>query len=285
MYEDVLIATDGSGVATIAAEQGLSIAADLEATVHVLSVVEVPRGSRRADGHDRRRDDARLYVEELAAEARDRGVPVETAVRDGDPVREVLAYADDVDVDLLVLGTRGRRDVERLLLGSVALAVIRDSTRPVLTVNPSVDAVSRRIDEIAVATDGRPGSSAAISQAIGLAEAYDAELRAVSVVDDSRTRAEAALEGFEQAADAATKAVAVRAADRGVGTVRSVVRGRPADELLAYADAHGVDLLVLGAEGRSGLERLVVGGVSQRVVSAAPTPVLTVRALEDVSLG
>lgn len=283
MYEDVLIATDGSGVATTAAEQGLEIAADLDASVHVVSVAEESPGTRRDDVRERRTADARLYVDELAAMAKRRGVTVETAVRHGAPSREILAYADGVDVDLLVLGTHGRRTAQRLLLGSVAMAVIRESTRPVLTLNPSVRDVPREVEEVAVATDGRPGSSAAVSQAIGLAGAYDADLRAVAVVDDTRTRSGVVLEEFERAAEAATKAAAVRASDCGIGVVRSVLRGRPAEELVAYADAHGVDLLVLGTESRSGLKRLVVGSVSQRVVSAAPTPVVTVRTLEDAS--
>ena len=278
MYEDVLIATDGSGVATTAAEQGISIAADLDATVHVVSVVDVARGERRRAVRDRRRADARVYVRELADEAEDHGVAVETTVREGDPAREILTYAADVAGDLVVVGTRGRSNVERLLVGSVALEVIRESMRPVLTLSPSVRDVPRRVDEIAVATDGRPGSRAAVSQAIALADAYDAQLRAVSVFDDSRSRLESVVEEFERVATAATKDVAVRAADRGVGTVRSVIRGHPSQELLAYVDAHDVDLLVMGAESRSGLERLVVGSVSQRVVSASPTPVLTARA-------
>lgn len=278
MYDDVLIATDGSTVAATAADQGLALAARLGARVHVLSVVD-DRG--RGDVETAMRDRCRRAVDDIAAEATDRGIPVETALGQGPPTREILAHAEDRNVDLLVVGTRGRSGVRRLALGSTAVGVIRTARRPVLSAGPDVWTVPETIEEILVATDGRPGVDAALEQAIGLADAVDATVRALSVVDETRLRSAAALEAVERAAENATAEVATRAADRGVETIQAVERGRPGREILAYAEAHAVDLVVVGTEGRSDLAELVVGSVAQRVVSEAPMPVVTVRALED----
>ncbi|WIV68361.1 universal stress protein [Natrialbaceae archaeon AArc-T1-2] len=278
MYDDVLLATDGSTIAATAAEQGLAIAGRFGSDVHVLSVVD-DRGRNAVREPMRAR--CRRSVEDLAVEATDRNLAVETTVREGSPTREILAYADDRDVDLLVVGTRGRSGLGRLSLGSTALGVIRAARRPVLSAGPDVWDVSDPLEKILVATDGRPGVDAAVDQAIGLADAYDATVRVLSVADETRARSETAREAFERAAEKATNEVAVRAADRGVGVVQAVERGRPSAEILAYAEAHAVDLLVMGTEGRSTLERVVVGSVSQRVVSDAPVPVMTVRTVDD----
>ena len=64
-----------------------------------------------------------------------RGVHVTSVLRDGPPWEEINAVADDLDADLIVLGTHGRRGLRRALLGSVAENVIRTTTRPVLTIH------------------------------------------------------------------------------------------------------------------------------------------------------
>ena len=80
---------------------------------------------------------ARRSVEDLAERAKDRDLSVETAVREGEPSKEIVEQAMDSDVDLIVVGTHGRGGFERALLGSVADKVVRTSHVPVVTVNPS----------------------------------------------------------------------------------------------------------------------------------------------------
>ncbi len=281
MYETILVATDGSDVATAAAGQGLAMAADLDATIHVLSVADVRDDDAWNGVREQWRADCREYVDDVAADAADRGVPVETEIREGKPTLEILDCADEHDVDLIVMGTHGRTGLQRLLLGSVAISVIRDAGRPVLTVGSTVRDGPRRFDDVVVATDGRPGVGAAVDAGVALAEAYDATVHALSVVDDTHSHIDVVREEFERIADRSTREVAVRAADRGVGTVRAIEYGRPSDEIISYARDHDADVVVMGTESRTGLERFVLGSASQRVVSGASVPVLTVRATAD----
>ena len=141
MFETVVIATDGSESAERAVRMALDIADRFGATVHALSVVDA--GDVAASPDDLRDDledalaeaggEAVAAVETRAAQQ----VPdcdVVTAVREGDPAEEIMAYTDETDADVIAMGTRGRHGDHAFLLGSVAEALVRHSKTPVLTV-------------------------------------------------------------------------------------------------------------------------------------------------------
>ncbi|MDG5760160.1 universal stress protein [Natronococcus sp. A-GB1] len=274
MYDDVLLATDGSEVASDAAAVGISLARTLNATVHAVSVVKSSRG----DGTNRERREA--DAEAVASEARNAGCAAETVVRNGRPATEIRRYAEEADVDLIVVGTHGRTGLKQVVLGSVALEVIRDARRPVLSVSATVarNGVKGGIDDVCLATDGWSGTAAATEHALDIADACDAQLHALYAVDvasgDDEIRGR-----FEEHGKETTAAVANRAGDRGLEATRSVASGSAHEVILEYTEAEDIDLLVMGTESKSNLERLVVGSVSQRVVPNASVPVLTVRTL------
>ena len=275
MYEDVLIATDGSDVAADAATTGISIAETLDAAVRVLSVVESGRDNPA------RRDRCEAAAESIATRARDAGCDADTLVRSGRPASEILAAADEADTDLIVVGTYGRTGLKQVLLGSVALEVIRDAHRPVLSVGPDVDwDEERAIDDILLATDGWTGSVAATDEALSLAEAVDADLHTLYAVDVN-PESPKLQESIEEHGEQTTRAVADRAAERGVEATQTIDYGPPSEIILEYAADKPIDLLVMGTESKSNLERLVVGSVSQRVVPNATVPVMTVRTIDE----
>ncbi|MEF8936584.1 MAG: universal stress protein [Halovenus sp.] len=134
-YEDILIPTDGSAGATEAGEHGLALAAELDATVHILSVVD----TGLALGSEMARSDteqaATNAVEELEASAKSQGITnTETYVDRGKPVEVILDHIESDGIDAVVMGTDGRRGTERILLGSVAEKTVRSAPVPVLTV-------------------------------------------------------------------------------------------------------------------------------------------------------
>jgi nucleotide-binding universal stress UspA family protein len=158
MFETVVIATDGSESAERAVRMALDIAKRFEATVHALSVVDA--GDVAASPDQLRDDlenalteagsDAVAAVESRAADQ----VPdcdVVTAVREGDPAEEIMAYAEDADADVIAMGTRGRHGDHAFLLGSVAEALVRHSSTPVLTVRQLGD--EELDDDLGVAMD------------------------------------------------------------------------------------------------------------------------------------
>jgi nucleotide-binding universal stress UspA family protein len=137
-YENVLVPTDGSSAASHAAEHTLSLAAALDATVHVLSVVDDtalgPDVRSTASGKENE-EAASEAVDAVVSEAESRGIGnVVRNVEHGDPVEEILDYVESNDVHAVGMGTTGRRGTDRILLGSVAEKTVRSATVPVLTV-------------------------------------------------------------------------------------------------------------------------------------------------------
>ena len=150
MYDDILIPTDGSSPADEAVSEGLELAAQTDATVHALYVVEpIPlgrfaAGGRSASGEwgdviDEQRAEGEEATAAVAEAAVERDLEVETAVRHGKPAAEILEYADEEGVDAIVMGTHGRTGADRLVIGSVAEQVVRRSPVPVTTIRTGGD--------------------------------------------------------------------------------------------------------------------------------------------------
>ena len=148
----ILIATDGSPAADEAVELGVALAAERDLAVAIVTVARradvVPvsalgrvdvarRGSTR---FGRRLDLAR-------GRAKAAGVPVRTELLVGDPIDEIVAYADSIAADTIVVGSRGRGAIRGSRLGSVSLGVLHEARRPVLVVRDP----RRRADEITAA--------------------------------------------------------------------------------------------------------------------------------------
>jgi len=141
-------------------------------------------------------------------------------------------------------------------------------------------------DTILVPTDGSEPAGAAVEHAIDLASNTGATLHALSIVDSAAyasldVSSQSVLDSLESRATEATESIAETAADVGVEVVTEVSVGSPHEQITDYADAVGADLIVMGTHGRTGLDRVLLGSVTERVVRGAPCPVLTVRAAES----
>jgi nucleotide-binding universal stress UspA family protein len=136
MFETVVIATDGSKSGERAVEAAVDLATKFDATVHALYVLD----DSRVDAlPEHLHDEVREALSKQAREAIDAVVErvdgeTATTVLSGDPAREISAYAEETDADLVATGTRGRDGEHSFLLGSVAEAVVRICPVPVLTV-------------------------------------------------------------------------------------------------------------------------------------------------------
>ncbi|MFB6080070.1 MAG: universal stress protein [Haloferacaceae archaeon] len=139
-YDRVLVPTDGSEGVDRALDHALRLAADHDATVHALSVVD-RRLTRAADeDHEAMRERLRERSEEAVAAVADRaeeaGLATATAVREGVPDKTIVDYAAETDADVVVIGTYGRTGRDRLAnLGSVTERVVENADRPVFVVH------------------------------------------------------------------------------------------------------------------------------------------------------
>ncbi|KDE60372.1 universal stress protein UspA [Halostagnicola sp. A56] len=145
MYDSILVATDGSDDASAAVRDAVSLARALEVPLYGVAVVETRTAYDTGlvdpeEAEERLRARARDSLESLERTASDAGVSVTTSVRSGPPHEEILAYADERDVGLVVVGSHGRSSFRRALLGSTVDAILRLSERPVLVVDDEDDA-------------------------------------------------------------------------------------------------------------------------------------------------
>lgn len=138
MYDDILFPTDGSEPSMAAFEHAVDLAETYGARLHVLYVADTNRDSVTTIGGevvDALETEGEGVVADVEERARQRGVEVVSEVLQGDPSATILDYADDRDVDCIVMATRGRSGLTDLLLGSVTDRVVRQSSMPVLTVS------------------------------------------------------------------------------------------------------------------------------------------------------
>jgi len=143
-------------------------------------------------------------------------------------------------------------------------------------------------DRILVPTDGSDPASAATGHALTIAERFDATVHALYVVDTEGIAHEApglSLDSLRETlraeGEATTGVVAEEGAERGVDVTTAIVEGLAEDAIVEYADEKGIDLIVMGTHGRRGMDRYLVGSVTERVVRRTDVPTLVVRGAWD----
>ncbi len=138
LFEKILIATDGSEKNRAAVEEALEIGRICGSTVFAAYVTDI--GAFESASADVVIGDTWTVIQREAAAAIDRvrtmadGVHLETVILEGKPAAEIVRFATEKRIDLIVIGTQGKRGLERLLLGSVAEQVIRSAPCKVLVV-------------------------------------------------------------------------------------------------------------------------------------------------------
>ncbi|MXR42085.1 universal stress protein [Halobaculum sp. WSA2] len=143
MYDEILVPTDGSPAAAAAVEHAVTLADRFDARLHALYVVDATAYSAIEAGTDivaeALETEGEDAVDRIAEAADDAELPVVESVVSGTAYRSILEYADDNDIDMIVMGTHGRRGLDRYLLGSVTERVVRSANQPVLTVRERSD--------------------------------------------------------------------------------------------------------------------------------------------------
>lgn len=285
MFDEILFPTDGSDGATAGLEFALDVAAARDATLHLLGVANTTRGALEAvAGDDTLVERAQDAVDEAAERARERSVSAVETVERGSPHRVICDYAETAGIDVVVMPTRGRRGLERFLLGSTTERVVRRCEVPVLTVRPDGDSTpAYPFEDVAVGVDGSDCSRAALDVGVAVADQEDAALHLLSVVDVAALGPDVRMEALTDALEADARSVvddaAACASSAGVDPAAEVVEFGSSVQgaIRTYVEAEDVDLVVVGTHGRTGFDRYVLGSVAEFLVRTSPVPVLTVR--------
>lgn len=227
-------------------------------------------------------------MEVLLSPARESGVRTAVHLREGDAPREIVSYAGTHDIDLIVMGTHGRRGLERLVLGSVAERVLRKANCPVLTVchaRAQTAIAMSPFHRILCPVDFSPHSLRALDYALSLAQEGNADISVLYVNDPYYRRAvpdQAAGTVMDYArfleADLRERLdrVVPRSAREWCRLREIVQTGRVWEEIVAVADDAEAELIVMGVHGRGAFDIALFGSNTHQVVRRATCPVLTI---------
>ena len=225
---------------------------------------------------------ATKMLEPWCAEARLHSIACDALVRDGHAAHQIVATLRQFQVDRILLGTRSRSKLGKLLLGSVAEQVLRSVNIPVITVGPEAHLPvesDERARVVLYATSLRETSRPSAALACQIAASQGAKLILLHVLPpmDEMER-----KGLPTGLDSlAMHELRVLAAETGAGCCASVephvVHGNPFIEILAEASERNASLIVLGATERSAFENLTRDRTIYRVLAHARCPVLTLR--------
>ncbi len=280
-YRKILVAIDGSESSRNALLQAFRFAVDEKCWITVTSVVPPYDGEIEILGVKDIRAALRKPCEDALKDARkfaeqERAL-IKTVCEEGEAHERIVDLADAENCDLIIMGRRGLRPVERMLVGRVTARVIGHSQRDVLVV-PNGTSVGWKT--IVVATDGSTFSAIAADRAIAFAKSYGGELKVLSVVDvptEFYAEAPAAVEDLVKQAKAFVSDVKKKAEAAGVKAETFVGEAEAYEAVNKLALDQKADMIVIGSHGRTGLRRLLMGSVAETVIGYATCPVLIVK--------
>lgn len=216
--------------------------------------------------------------------------PPEVLVKAGRPAREIVAHAEAMQADLIIMGTHGRGGFERLFLGSVTEKVLRSSRVPVLTVPPrapQADIAPALYSTILCPLDFSDASLRALELALSLAQEADARLILLHVVEgfvEPAHLGEVAHfsvpeyhQYLEQDAMVRLNAAVPDEARTWCRPETRVVSGKASREIVRLARESNVQLIIMGVHGRGAVNRLLFGSTAHHVIREVACPVLTLR--------
>jgi len=226
------------------------------------------------------------YLDRQAERVRAAGLQPETRVRVGRPADELLDAA--VGVDLVLIATHGRSGIARWWLGSVADEVVREAKCPVLVIGPNVPEASLSafaVKRVLVPLDGSEQAEAALPLATWIADLTGAEIDIARCLSLTAVAYDPGMAVYSAelitSMEDAVKAYLSEVAGRLGGKVHAeMLIGAPGQQLLEYLDKRPADLVVMTSHGRTGVRRVALGSVADRMLHG-PAPVLVFRATDS----
>jgi len=308
MYQRILIPLDGSELAEVVLTYATELAGGLDLDVTLLLVASTALGDfvpMHQAYIERVADVLRHQAQEVQArtgfQPGGKAVEVSGQVAMGYPAEEILRYANEKTVDLVLMATHGRSGIRRWTMGNVADKILRTSKVPVLLVRAGVpdatpyDQWPRRT--IIAPLDGSELAESVLPHVEALAKQrskvpvevvllrvcepqvtpsyYVPELSAMPLNWGEYVEQETAK--CKQVATEHLAGLEKRFKDSNINARSEVLVGKAADEIVDYAQKHPFNLIVMATHGRSGLSRWVYGSVTDNVLNGVSSPVLLIR--------
>ncbi len=308
MYKNILVPVDGSELSEVAFDYAKEIGGRLDTDITILHVVD-PRETEFLSMHEAYVDHAaeimNIRVGDVQKKLQRRpgreSKQISGVTVVGYPPEEILRYADEKDIDLIVMSTHGRSGIRRWVLGSVAEKVLQASTVPVLLARAQLAAkppVETWTDiTIIVPLDGSETAETVLPHVQTLAKQSDTENLEVVVIrvcepppvpaipgpeipvdwyklmDENWTQCKRITEQYLAGIEKHLKETGLKVRSEPIEQQRANV----AEEIIEYANKIPFSLIAMATSGRSGISRWAYGSVAHKVLMGGPSPILMVR--------
>ena len=260
-----------------------SLAENYDAVIHLLHVITPVAAGTYEYAIDTTEimkameESATREVTALKNKLKEAGVSSEFEVRVGDVYEEIKYAIEGLKPELVVMGTHGRRGVQRWFMGSTTEKLLRHSPVPLITISATGENVSPRFRRILVTTDFSDGTPDALAYAFSVAQENESRISLLHVVNDvtadvSGKYRESLTQGVEKQLEDLVPPEARTWCD--VDT--RVETGVPYRIILRTLEDEKVDLLVMNIHGKGMLDRALLGSTAERVVRVAPCPVMLI---------
>jgi len=296
MFKHLLVPLDGSKLAEVALGNARSLAMHMGAAVTLFHVLERNAPQQvHGEPHLAEVKQAEEYLGRIAKQLRTEGIATDWHVHDvpeADVAQSITRHASEFGSDLIMISTHGSGGLRDFVYGSIAQQVVGCGGVPVFIIRPDDGVQPFECRRILVPLDGADSHEASLPLAAGLARLYGAEIRLVTVVPrrsdlDGAGRAAgrffptataAWLDLQERDSAEYLQGLAEGLRDGGLAVSCLVVRGDPADLIMAALREHGADLLVMATHARRGWSAFWSGSVGPAVLSQWRRPTLLARA-------
>jgi nucleotide-binding universal stress UspA family protein len=292
----IVVPTDFSALAEAAAARAANLARLDGAAVHIVHALAVPLvadpyGSslptNLGDLWEALRRAAQQQVDQTRKAIEAKGVSIVTAqVSDSlDPIGSIAEAVRAHGADLIVMGTHGRRGLQRAFLGSVTERALGTLDRPILAVKEDAESAAKPISKIVLAVDFSPHSDRAVEVAASLAARLSASVDVVHAFDlpaDYNPYLSAAGTEIERKIESnilgRLEAIREQLGQRKIRVHTHFRRGHSDAVITDLATQIGCQLIVMGTRGLTGLQHVLLGSVAERTLRMAPCSVLCVKA-------
>jgi nucleotide-binding universal stress UspA family protein len=267
--EKLLLAVDNSEYSEGAIREALKFSTKCGSRVYATMTLETNPEYETIGSNVFEKEEAEVaaYLKSIKERAEKAGVACQTIFhKSSNAPQSIVDDATEKNVDMIIIGRRGYRGLAKALMGEVAAKVIAHAPCKVLVV-PRAAQIEYR--NILVATDGSAHGNAAVSEAIAIAKRCGSHIIALSSMHDESDREEAQI--------CATKA-AETARNEGVDVEALVPTGKSSKTIVETAGGRGVDLIVMGAYGKTGVKKLLMGSSTEKVIGSAGCAVLVAKA-------
>lgn len=302
MLDSILVPLDRSKISeqilpyVEALAKGLAVPVKL---IHVVDTKNLPESLEpRLQGHldllgQKERDRAAKYLENIRCQMEGDGVAVSAEVMIGSPDEEIASFAYTQGMGMIAMSTHGRSGPERWYMGSVADKVLESAVVPLLLYRPKEDEVSAvKFEKLIIPLDGSTVAEQALPTAEALAKKLDLELLIVRVLNTyswvftdmspygAHSLPSELLKTLKEAATGYLDKTVTDLQQKGFKVGSRSMLGNPGSEINELASETPGSLVVISTHGRSGVNRMVMGSVADKVVRGSGSPVLLLRSTE-----